>query len=170
MNEQSLRRTLQAVEFLVKAAIVFFIVSWLNRLSYGFGEAAESADHSRFLYVSVVALFIVAFITRRIGRWHGFISTLLFTGFVAWICWVLAADFARGYETGWQHQVAQQWLSILRWSVIWGLVFAVGFCIFPSRQTNSDATGIALLLSLDTLSAGMMNLEMGGTFSHRKYR
>jgi hypothetical protein len=152
MNEQSLpqkapasqpRRTLHAAVTLVVAAILFFVVRVLDGINSAFGAFAGSVDHSPFLYVSIIALFIVAFITHRIGRWHGFISTLLFTGFVAWVCWAAAADIARGYQTGWQDYAAQQWLSIQRRSLIWGLVFAVVFCILPLRQTNSNATGIA---------------------------
>ena len=152
MNEQSIsptaqssppRRALYSAITLGVAAILFFIVRVLDGINSAFGAFAGSVDHSPFLYVCVIALFIVAIITHRIGRWHGFVSTLLFTGFVAWVCWAAAADIARGYQTGWQDYAAQQWLSVLRSTLIWGVIFAVVFCILPTRQPNSNATGNA---------------------------
>jgi hypothetical protein len=123
--------TIRAAIVLVVAAVLFFAVHFLDGLRSAFGGFGGTVDHWPFIYVCVPALFAVAFITRRIGRWHGLISTVLFTAFVAWVCWSAATSLAHAYQTGWQDYGAQRWLLVLRWSIVWGGLFALLFCLLP---------------------------------------
>src|SRR5688500_8891369 len=117
--------TIRAAAVLVVATVLFFAVRFLDGLRSAFGGFAGTVDHWPFIYVCVPSLFAVAFITRRIGRWHGLVSTILFTGFVAWICWSAASSLAHYYQTGWHDYGAQRWLLVFRWSIIWGIGFAL---------------------------------------------